>query len=223
MRIPIRSEGEAFRLVVGGVLVIGAAVLIGWFTAVWVGVAGFVLACVLAAIAYLRAPNPDRHTPLREAAHDAHPHGAPPGEHHVLVVANEALAGNELRERILGGRDGRIEVDILAPLLTPRRHYAVSDIDHELEEARARLERSLAWAREQGIVARGEVGDPNPTTAIADQLRDFGAEEVIVVTHPSERETWQEHGELERLRAELEVPVTHVMMGDRGAPAELGP
>ncbi len=201
---------------------IGAAVLIGWLIALWAGVAVFVLACVLAAIVYLRAPNPDRHRPLHEAAHDAHPHGAPPGEHHVLVVANEALAGNELRERILEGREGCIEVDIVAPLLTPRRHYAVSDIDHELEEARARLERSLAWAHEQGIVARGEVGDPNPTTAIADHLRDFGAEEVIVVTHPSERETWQEHGELERLRAELEVPVTHVTIGDRGAPAELG-
>ena len=32
-----------------------------------------------------------------------HPHGASPGQRHVLVVANEALAGDALRERILGG------------------------------------------------------------------------------------------------------------------------
>jgi hypothetical protein len=199
-------------------------VLIGWLTEAVVGVAVFLLAFVLAAIAYLRAPNPDRHTPLREAAHEAHPHGASPGKHRVLVVANEALSGDELRERIVGRDDERIEVDILAPVLTSHRHYAVSDIDRELDQARARLERSLAWAREQGIVARGEVGDPNPTTAIEDELRDFGADEVIVVTHPSERETWQERGELERLRCELEVPVTHVMVGDRGgASAKLGP
>jgi hypothetical protein len=55
-----------------------------------------------------------------------------------------------------------------------------------------------------------------------DELRDFGADEVIVVTHPSERETWQERGELERLRHELDVPVTHVMVGDHEAAASLG-
>ncbi len=44
-------------------------------------------------------------------------------------------------------------------------------------------------------------------------MRDFSADQVIVVTHPRERETWQEQGELERLRRELDVPVTHVMLG----------
>lgn len=79
-------------------------------------------------------------------------------------------------------------------------------------EARTRLERSLAWAREHKIVARGEVGDPNPTTALEDALRTFGADEVIVVTHPRDRETWQERGELARLRRELNVPVTQVVV-----------
>lgn len=45
-----------------------------------------------------------------------------------------------------------------------------------------------------------------------DKLRDFGADAVIVVTHPRERETWQEQGELERLRRELQVPVEHVIV-----------
>jgi hypothetical protein len=222
VRIPIRSEREAFRLTVAGAVVIAVAVLIGWLTEPVVGVAVFLLAFVLAAIAYLRAPNPDRHTPLREAAHEAHPHGAPAATRRVLVVANEALSGSELRERILGRDRGRTEVDILVPVLTSHLHYGVSDIDRELEQARARLEISLAWAREQGIIARGEVGDPSPTSAIEDELRDFGADEVIVVTHPSERETWQERGELERLRHELDLPVTLVVVGDHGASADLG-
>jgi hypothetical protein len=70
----------------------------------------------------------------------------------------------------------------------------------------------LAWAHERRIVARGEVGDPSPTTAIADELRAFGADEVIVVTHPRDRQTWQERGELARLRRELRVPVSHVVI-----------
>jgi hypothetical protein len=58
------------------------------------------------------------------------------------------------------------------------------------------------------------VGDPSPTTALEDELRTFGANEVIVVTHPRDRETWQERGELARLRRELDVPVTHVVVGN---------
>lgn len=217
MRIPIRSEREAFRLTLAGVVMIGAAVLIGWLTEAAVGAAVFSLAVAVAVIAYLRAADPDRRARLRKAAHVAHSHGASPGERHVLVIANEELSGGELRERILGPDEERIEVDILAPVLTSQLHYGVSDIDRELEEAKGRLERSLAWARKQGIVARGEVGDPSPTTAIEDELRDFGADEVIVVTHPDERETWQERGELERLRRELDVPVTHVVAGEGGS------
>jgi hypothetical protein len=220
--MPIRSERDAFRLTLAGAVVIGAAVLTGWLTEAVFGVAVLALALALATIAYARAANPDRRKPLRRAAHEAHPHGASRGKRHVLVIANEALSGGGLRERIVGRNRERVEVDVLAPVLTSHLHYGVSDIDRELEQAQARLERSLVWAREQGIVARGEVGDPSATTAIEDELRDFGADEVIVVTHPRERETWQERGELERLRRELDVPVTHVVVGEGGASAELG-
>ena len=120
------------------------------------------------------------------------------------------VTGEELRERILGEGGFRVELDVLAPVLTSRVHYGVSDIDRELQDARARLERSLQWADEHGIAAHGEVGDPSATTAIEDALRDFGADEVIVVTRSRESLTWQEHDELERLRAELDVPVLHM-------------
>ena len=213
MRTPIRSELEAFRFVFVSVAVIGISVLVGWLAKPLVGVAVLALAVVLAAIAYLRADNPDRRMVLRDAAEDLHPHGASAGTRHILVVANEVLAGDELHTKITRMEAERVEVDVLAPVLTSHSHYAVSDIDSELADARTRLDRSLAWARQCGIVARGEVGDPDPTTAIADELRDFGADEVIVVTHPCEGETWQEQAELERLRRELEVPVTHVMVG----------
>jgi hypothetical protein len=214
MRTPIRSEREAFRLVFASAAVIGISVLIGWLTKPLVGVAVFAIAAVLAAMAYVRADNPDRSTGLSDAAHESHPHGARAGTRHVLVVANEALAGDELRVRLTRVGGERVELDVLAPLLMSHLHYAVSDIDGELAEARTRLDRSLAWAHEYGFVARGKVGDPSPTTALEDELRDFGADEVIVVTHPRERETWQEQGELERLRRELDVPVTHVTIGN---------
>jgi hypothetical protein len=177
------------------------------------GVAVFVLGGGLTAIAYVHVSRADRRPVLRDAAQAPHPHGAVRGERHVLVVANQALSGTELRERIL--RHGEhVELDVLAPVLTSHLHYGVSDIDRELARARVRLRRSLAWADTLDIVVRGEVGDPSPTTALEDELRDFGADEVIVVSHPPERETWQERAELERLQRELDVPVTHVTLSD---------
>jgi hypothetical protein len=181
------------------------------------GVAVFVLGGGLAAIAYVHVARADRRPVLRDAAQAPHPHGAARGEHHVLVVANQALSGSELRECIL--RHGEhVELDVLAPVLTSHLHYGVSDIDRELARARVRLQRSLAWADTLNIIVRGEVGDPSPTTALEDELRDFGADEVIVVSHPRERETWQERAELERLQRELDVPVTHVIVSDRSDP-----
>lgn len=209
MRAPIRSESDAFNVTLGGALLVVIAFVVGWLTVPLAGVAVFVLASVLAAMAYLHVAGSDPTPVLRDAAHAPHPPRSLPGERHVLVVANEALSGMELRERIL--RHGQhVEVDVLAPVLTSHVHYGVSDIDHELKEARLRLERSLAWADTLNIAVRGEVGDPSPITAVEDELRDFGADEVIVVTHPRERQTWQERDQLERLRRELDVPVTHV-------------
>jgi hypothetical protein len=217
MRAPIRSESDAFRATYGGALLVVVSVVVGWLTLPLAGVAVLVIGGAGATIAYLHVARSDRRPVLRDAAHAPHPHGAVAGERHVLVVANQALSGTELRERIL--RHGEhVELDVLAPVLTSHVHYGVSDIDRELEGARARLERSLAWANTLNIVVRGEVGDPSPTTALEDELRDFGADEVIVVTHPPDRETWQERAELERLQRELDVPVTHVVVSDTSEP-----
>jgi hypothetical protein len=215
MRVPIRSEQEAFRLAIAGVFAVGVAVLIGWLTEAVIGAAVFGAMVVIALVAYLRAANPEQRMVLREAASAPHPHGAPAGKRHVLVVANEVLEGAELRGQILRANGDGVEVDVLAPVLASHVHLAVTDVDREVGQARARLERSLEWARENGIVARGEVGDPDPQSALEDELRDFGADEVIVVTHSRERDSWQERGELERLRRELDVPVRHVVVRPR--------
>ena len=212
-QVPLGSEAGAFRLTVGAGLVIGASVFIGWLSAPAAGLAVFAAATVSAALSRAWVSLRDRPAPLREAMSEATVSRAGRhAGHHVLVVANEALAGAELAELIRQHRREHLEVDVLAPVLTSHVHYAVSDIDGELAEARTRLERSLAWAREHKIVARGEVGDPNPIAALEDELRTFAADEVIVVTHPRDRETWQERGELARLRRELDVPVTHVVV-----------
>lgn len=210
MRPPVMSERDAFRQTAGAAVVIIVAIVVGVVAGTLAGVVVAVAALAVAVVAYLVVGGRDRRPALREAASAPHPHGAPPGVRHVLVVANEPLSGTALRERI---GEGRVEVDVLAPVLTSRLHLGVTDVDREFAQARARLETSLAWARGHGLDARGRVGDPSTTTAIEDELRDFGADEVIVVTSGAGHQTRQEREELERLRRELDVPVTDVAAG----------
>ena len=160
MRLPIRSETEAVRFVFAGAAIVGISVVLGIVTAALVGIAAFVLALVVAAVAYLRADNPEARTPLRAAEHEPHPHGALPGTR-TRGRQRDTRRRRAQRPDHTRGQPA-VEVDVLAPVLTSHTHYAMSDIDGELADARTRLQRSLTWAREHGIAARGEVGDPIP-------------------------------------------------------------
>lgn len=213
VRNPVRSETDAFRLTVVGVAVAVVSVLVGWLATPLAGAIVFVVLGLAVLAVVLVLPDRGRRLPLREAAREGRPRRKRAGTRHVLVVANEPLGGEELRRRIGGAESARVEVDVLAPVLSSRAHLAVTDIDQEMEQARRRLERSLAWARAQGFIAHGEVGDPSPTTAIEDHLRRFGADEVIVVTASADTGDRQEQEQLQRLRGELDVPVVHVAAG----------
>ena len=70
----------------------------------------------------------------------------------------------------------------------------------------------MAAIRDLGLDARGQVGDHDPNVALADGLREFGADEVIISTHPPDRSRWLEHGVVAKARAEVPLPVTHVVV-----------
>jgi hypothetical protein len=214
VRVPLRTEFDAFRVVIALALVASAAVLVGWLISPEYGVVLLAAGITAGVVFELAGRDSDRGSGLRDAALEAHPHGAISGERHVLVIASTELAGEELRRELTPSAPGVVELDVLAPILASRAHYWTSDFDRERAEARERLERSLAWAAAQGFVARGEVGDPDPLAAIADELRDFGADEVIVATHPGERRGWLAERMLAHLTRELGVPVREIVVGD---------
>ena len=59
----------------------------------------------------------------------------------------------------------------------------------------------------------GVVGDPNVALgAIEDELRRSGADEVLISTHPPKQSNWLETGIVTRLRDELDIPVTHLVV-----------
>src|SRR5919202_545013 len=110
-----------------------------------------------------------------------------------IIVAS--LAGSTLRECIRERAEGYEEhVLVVCPALnSPLRHWA-SDEDEARAAAHRRLNESLRRLEDAGIRAFGEVGDGDPLQAIEDALRTFGADEIIISTHPEGRSHWLERG-----------------------------
>ena len=214
MRVPFKTETDAFRVAVALGSLAGASIVVGLLASRAYGVVVFAAGIAAGVTFELAGRELDRRSALREAAHAPHRHGASGGERHILVVASEKLAGEALCNEIRTTGGAGVELDVLAPILASRSHYWASDVDREREEARARLEASLAWAAEQGFAAKGEVGDPDPLVAIEDELRDFGADEVIIATHPRERTSWLARRMLGHLQRELDVPVREIAVTD---------
>jgi hypothetical protein len=204
---PLRSEAEAFRFLLATLAYFAAIVLAALVGGRWVGLAVFVLLTAGVMGWWFRARRlepPLQTRPTRQSAED---------ERRILVIANETVGGQTLRERIRQQSEGyRAEVLVVTPALnSPLRHWA-SDEDRARAAAQKRLEASLARLHEAGIRARGEVGDAEPLQAIEDALRTFGADEIILSTHPEGRSNWLERGVVTHARERFAVPITHVVV-----------
>jgi hypothetical protein len=166
---PLRSEAEAFQFLLGAVVYFAAIAIAGVINE-WAGLAVFVVLTSAVVVWWLRARR------LEVPAQQAPVHRGGPDERRILVIANETVGGGPLLERIRERSSGyTTQVLVVSPALnTPLRHWA-SDEDPARELARERLDRSLARLKQNGIEARGEIGDGDPLQAIEDALRTFGA------------------------------------------------
>jgi hypothetical protein len=204
MRNPLRSEGDAFRFVWLVLLFCGLVAIGSWINS-WLGLAVFIALLVAAIWWGLRGRN---EPPVRQQ-----PAPSPPGEHRILVVANETVGGPELLEQVrahAGGQHARVLV-VSPALNTPLKTWT-SDEDGARAAAQERLDASLVSMRSAGLDATGEIGDGDPVQAIEDALRTFRPDELIVSTHPEGRSQWLERGVIERARERFELPLTHVVV-----------
>jgi hypothetical protein len=223
VRNPVRSETDAFHIAIGCAALIAVALALGSLIDPLVGVALVVGAVAGALIWEFASKDPERLRPLQEAVSEAHARPSTSGPR-VLVVANRTLHGEELRRELHRRAVAEAELHIVAPILCSRAHYIASDVDAELAEARSRLSTALAWAEAEGVAVTGRVGDANAALgAIEDELRRYGADEVIISTYPPGRSNWLETGVVERLRDELDIPVTHVVVDPDRVPHTAGP
>jgi hypothetical protein len=212
MRVPFRTESDAFRVAAALGLLLGVSIVVGALSSPPYGVVVFASGCAAGLVFELSGRETAEHA-LRDAASAPHPHGPAPGKRHVLVVAERTLVGEELRRQLQPEPGVVVELDVLSPVMASRAHHWAGDVDKERKQARVRLDASLDWATQRGFIARGDVGDPDAIVAIEDELRDFGADEVIIVTHPRERTSWLANRMLSHLQKQLEVPVREIVLG----------
>jgi hypothetical protein len=143
----------------------------------------------------------------------------------LLVVATAPDPSDELLERLSREAGEDVEVAVVAPTsdLSPLE-WLGGEEDRAIESARHRAAEAAAAALTAGTnspvkkVAATFVGDPDPVMAVADALRQFPADELIVVTRPSDQATWLEKRALTKLDR-FGLPVTHLVDDDAAPPA----
>ena len=206
MRNPLRTEAEAFSFVLVVAALFAAVALAGVRWGGEVALAVF-LALGLGAAAGIYMKSEPK---VREPAIWERRGG---DRKRILVVANETVTGSALRDEIVH-RAGNEEADVyvVAPALNTRLRHWTSDEDRARAGAQARLDASLAALEEVGLRASGTVGDDDPLQAIDDALRTFGADEIIISTHPPGRSNWLERDLIGRAREAYGCPITHVVV-----------
>jgi hypothetical protein len=129
-----------------------------------------------------------------------------------LVAANVTVSSEELSQRLKElAQEG------------PRRFIAVvpQDAVHggAVAKAKERLSTLLESLREDGIVAAGMIGDPDPYTAIMNAVQYFHISEIVISTLPAGSSKWMADKLVERVQAATNKPVEHIESTPVGAEA----
>ncbi len=149
-----------------------------------------------------------------------------------LVVANQTLGGDQLmaevRRRAAAGPSSFYVVVPSTPLADaggrladvggaahgavppPSGATAAEDEHRATLVAQSRLNQALAQLRSEGLDARGDIGDPEPLTAIEDALAVQQFDEIIISTLPSGLSHWLRMDLPQRVERKFKLPVTTV-------------
>jgi len=101
-------------------------------------------------------------------------------EHRVLVVA-VAEPTAQAAERIADLAGSAVDVRVVVPVPSHALDRWMSAEDDARYEAEARLARSAGALVAAGLPVSGSVGDHDPAQALEDELRDFPADEVVLL------------------------------------------
>jgi len=166
MRNPLRTEAEAFRFLL--VVLVGAAVIVALaYANKWAGVAAAVL--VVGGIGWWLLSAQPAAGSTEELEPEPLAPATPPAGRRVLLVAPPGTTSVQAPRAE--------EVVVLVPALASSLEAVTGAVDDRRAEAEATATRLAG----QLANARGIAGADDPVLAVEDALREFGADEVVVV------------------------------------------
>jgi hypothetical protein len=121
-----------------------------------------------------------------------------------LVVANRTAASQPLQDAL----KAKAEAD--------ERHLFIVVVPQaggeglHVRQARGRLSQVIDRLRNEGMLAAGMIGDPDPYAATMNALQYFRVDDVVISTLPATRSGWMRSDLIERVRRASGKPVEHV-------------
>jgi hypothetical protein len=134
----------------------------------------------------------------------------------LLVVVTTDVEDATLREHVrrLAGEDA--ELLVVAPASDiSRLDWLTNAEDDARAEAGSLADKTAEATPTTHVDVR--VGDSDPVRATEDALREFPADEVLIVTRPDDDASWLEEGSGITAQSRFRVPVSVVTVGEDGS------
>jgi hypothetical protein len=129
----------------------------------------------------------------------------------VLVISTVARSPAVFRE-VVGGEIA--ELRVVVPVVRQSRLQWLTTADDEAREEAEREAAELGRAL-PSKETESSAGDSDPLLAAEDALREFAADEVVIVTRPDEEASWLEEGKGREIAETLHgVKVTRLELSD---------
>ena len=139
-----------------------------------------------------------------------------PRDFRLLVVATSSNISEPVRREIDRRAAGRpTKAMVVVPALAESRfEQAAGAVDEAIAHADEQREPAAEEAREAGaqLVTEPRIGDSDPILAIEDALREFPAQEILIVTRPAEDAAWMEEDLFDRARERFSQPIAHFVL-----------
>ena len=129
----------------------------------------------------------------------------------VIVITTVERSDEVLREAVGGDID---QLHVVVPAVHQSRLEWLANDDN------AAIDRAEATARQVGGTVPSDhttsmAGDSNPLLAAADALRQFDADELVVITRPDEEAAWLEEGTRGEIAEQLHgIPLRTIELSD---------
>ena len=137
----------------------------------------------------------------------------------LLVVVNTEIPEGVLRALVHDRAGEDAELLVVAPASEiSRLGFLTNAEDDARAEAGSLADRTAIAAPTEDVEAR--VGDADPLTAIADALRTFDADEILIVAHTDDEAGWLEKGSDTEAQSRFGLPITRVTVADDGSLAK---